>query len=116
MRTRAVIARAIRGAEKESAKSLQGMRALPGCSPRADVGRYSATRSYPGFMSEQRIKELEEQLLAAQGSIAELTKANATLTASLAEAGLALKRSRRNARQDGNTLRDEISSLQNRRG
>jgi len=65
---------------------------------------------------EQRIKDLETQLLAAQGNIAELTKTNATLTASLAEADLALKRSRRSARQDGNTLRDEISVLQRRRG
>jgi hypothetical protein len=67
-------------------------------------------------MPEQRIKELEAQLLAAQGNIAELTKTNAALAASLADAELALKRSRRNARQDGNTLRDEISSLQKRRG
>jgi hypothetical protein len=66
-------------------------------------------------MPEQRIKELETQLLIAQGSIADLTKANATLTALLADADLALKRSRRNARQDGNTLRDEISTLQKRR-
>jgi len=64
---------------------------------------------------EQRIKELETQLLAAQGNIAELTKNNAALTASLAEAGVALKRSRRSARKDGNTLRDEISVLQRRR-
>ena len=55
------------------------------------------------------------QLLAARENIAELTKTNATLSASLAEADLALKRSRRNARQDGNTLRDEISVLQRRR-
>ena len=66
-------------------------------------------------MPEQRIKELEAQLLIAQGSIADLTKANATLTSLLADADLALKRSRRNARQDGNTLREEISTLQKRR-
>lgn len=66
-------------------------------------------------MPEQRIKELETQLLAAQDSIAELTKTNLTLQTLLADADLALKRSRRNARQDGNTLRDEISSLQSRR-
>lgn len=66
-------------------------------------------------MPLQRIKELEAQLLAAQVSITELTKTNAELTASLAEAGQALKRSRRSARQDGNTLRDEISVLQRRR-
>jgi hypothetical protein len=64
---------------------------------------------------EERIKELEAQLLTAQASIAELTKTNTELTTSLADADLALKRSRRNARQDGNTLRDEISVLQRRR-
>lgn len=67
-------------------------------------------------MPEQSLKDLEAQLLAAHASIAELTKVNAELTASLADSGLALKRSRRNARQDGNTLRDEISVLQRRRG
>ena len=67
-------------------------------------------------MPQQRIQDLEAQLLTALGTIAELTKTNAELTASLAVAELALKRSRRNARQDGNTLRDEISVLQRRRG
>lgn len=66
-------------------------------------------------MPQQRIQDLEAQLLTALGTIAELTKTNAELTASLAVAELALKRSRRNARQDGNTLRDEISVLQRRR-
>ncbi len=73
-------------------------------------------RAPAACVPEQRIKELEAQLLTAQASIAELTKANAELTASLADSGLALKRSRRNARQDGNTLREEISVLQRRRG
>jgi len=65
---------------------------------------------------DNRIIELEAQLVLAHASIAELTKANAELTTALGESGLALKRSRRNARQDGNTLRDEISVLQRRRG
>jgi hypothetical protein len=65
---------------------------------------------------EERLQELEAQLLTAQASIAALTKTNAELTASLADSDLALKRSRRSARQDGNTLRDEISVLQRRRG
>jgi hypothetical protein len=65
---------------------------------------------------DQRIKDLEDLLVAARASIAELTRANAGLTESLANAELALKRSRRIARQDGNTLRNEITSLQNRRG
>ncbi len=66
-------------------------------------------------VSAERITELEAQLAAAQASVATLTLANARLTASLAEAEVSLKRSRRNARQDGNALRDEISNLQRRR-
>ena len=67
-------------------------------------------------MPADRLIELEAQLVTALASIAALTLANAGLTESLAEAELSLKRSRRNARQDGNTLRDEISVLQKRRG
>lgn len=66
-------------------------------------------------MPEQRIKELEEQLGAARESIIHLTKANVELTAGLKAAEIAFKRARRNARQDGNTLRDEIAVLQKRR-
>lgn len=67
-------------------------------------------------MSAERITELETQLATAQSSIAALRLANASLAESLANAELSLKRSRRNARQDGNALRDEISALHNRRG
>ena len=66
-------------------------------------------------MSEQRVKELEIQLLAAQENIIQLTKANGELTAGLKDAETAFKRVRRNARQDGNTLRAEIDVLQRRR-
>ena len=66
-------------------------------------------------MSEERVKELEIQLLAAQESIIHLTKANGELTAGLKSAEIAFKRVRRNARQDGNTLRGEIDVLQRRR-
>lgn len=67
-------------------------------------------------MLDKRIQELEAQLAAAEARIAALTLVNAGLAESLANAELTLKRSRRNARQDGNALRDEISNLQNRRG
>jgi uncharacterized protein YecA (UPF0149 family) len=67
-------------------------------------------------MPEQRIKELETQLQAAQASIVRLTQANSELSAGLKAAEVAFKRVRRTARQDGNTLRDEISVLQRRRG
>jgi predicted nucleic acid-binding Zn-ribbon protein len=67
-------------------------------------------------MPEKKIKELEEQLAAARDSIVHLTKANSELTEGLRSAEVAFKRARRNARQDGNTLRDEIAVLQRRRG
>ena len=67
-------------------------------------------------MSDLRIRELETQLLAANARIDELTRTNSQLAGTLSTAELALKRSRRNARQDGNTLRDQISQLENRRG
>jgi hypothetical protein len=67
-------------------------------------------------MPEPSSGDLAGQLLAAHSRIAELTRTNLELDARLLDAGLALKRSRRSARQDGNTLREEISVLQNRRG
>lgn len=69
-------------------------------------------------MPEQKIRitELEAQLAGAQASIAKLTQDNADLTAQLKSSETAFKRARRNARQDGNTLRDQITSLQSRRG
>jgi hypothetical protein len=66
-------------------------------------------------MPEQRITELETQLSVAQESILRLTRANAELTAGLKASELAFKRVRRTARQDGNTLRDQITTLQGRR-
>jgi uncharacterized protein involved in exopolysaccharide biosynthesis len=67
-------------------------------------------------MPEQQVKDLEAKLQTANESVAQLTKANAELTAQLKAGELAFKRVRRNARQDGNTLRDEIAVLQKRRG
>lgn len=67
-------------------------------------------------MPEQNIKELEAQLLAANTAVAQLTLANAELTERLKAGELAFKRVRRSARQDNNTLREEISVLQKRRG
>lgn len=66
-------------------------------------------------MPAQRIQDLEAQLTAAQATVVALTQANAELTASLKAAELAFKRVRRTARQDGNTLRDQITTLQSRR-
>lgn len=67
-------------------------------------------------MIDPRIHELEVELLKANAAVARLTQANAELTERVQASELAFKRARRNARQDGNTLREEISALQNRRG
>lgn len=67
-------------------------------------------------MLDPRIQELEAQLRNANDAVARLTQANAELTERVKDGELAFKRARRNARQDGNTLREEISALQNRRG
>ncbi|MDQ5981209.1 MAG: hypothetical protein QG602_4187 [Verrucomicrobiota bacterium] len=67
-------------------------------------------------MPEQQIRDLEAKLLAANESVVRLTKDNAELSERLKAGELAFKRVRRNARQDGNTLRDEITALQKRRG
>jgi predicted nucleic acid-binding Zn-ribbon protein len=67
-------------------------------------------------MSEQRIKELELQLVEANESVARLTKANTELTAGLEYAERMLKKAKRNSRSDSDSLRTQISNLQNRRG
>ncbi len=67
-------------------------------------------------MPERRIEDLEAKLLAADAAVVRLTKENEDLSARLKAGELAFKRVRRNARQDGNELRDQISALQNRRG
>jgi len=67
-------------------------------------------------MLEQRIKELESQLVTANESIVQLTKTNAELTSGLAQAELQNRRNRRNSRRDEGSLREQITSLQNRRG
>lgn len=67
-------------------------------------------------MPENRIKNLEAELLAATDMVAQLTKANAELTVGLANAETMLKKARRNSRNDASSLREQITGLQNRRG
>lgn len=67
-------------------------------------------------MLELRIKELEVELLAANAAVAQLTKLNTELTAGLASAEIMLKKARRNSRNDSSNLREQITTLQNRRG
>lgn len=67
-------------------------------------------------MHEERIKELELQLAEASDAVARLTKANAELTTGLEYAERMLKKAKRNSRSDSDSLRTQISNLQNRRG
>lgn len=71
---------------------------------------------YEEQMPQQDVLELEAQLIIAREAVEKLTKANAELTAQLAEAERMLKKSRRNSRRDESGLRSQISDLQNRRG
>lgn len=66
-------------------------------------------------MPENRIKELETQLALARETVGQLTQANAELRASRDNAELMLKRAKRNSRNDSSVLRDQITTLQNRR-
>ena len=63
-------------------------------------------------MPEERIQELEAQLLAANQSVARLTQSNAELTRGLAEAETHAKKLRRNSRRDEDSLRQQIATSQ----
>jgi len=74
-------------------------------------------------MSEQPILSLEQQLTAANESVAKLTLANADLT--LANADLTkqvsdsdtrFRKLRRNSRSDESNLRSQLATAQSRRG
>ena len=63
-------------------------------------------------MPEQRIKELEQQLLTANETVARLTLANTGLTSDLASAELQWKKLRRSSRRDESTLKDKLVTAQ----
>lgn len=67
-------------------------------------------------MSNERIGELEIQLVAANASIATLTAANLELTRSLADADCRAKKLKRSARRDESSLKDQLLAAQTRRG
>lgn len=78
--------------------------------------RYPVNDVHPCPMPEQRIKELELQLAAAGASIAALTATNLELTRGLADAEVRNKKIKRSARRDEGALRDQLASVQFRRG
>ena len=67
-------------------------------------------------MSEQRILELEQQLVTANDAVAKLTLSNTDLTTKLSDAEGRNKRLMRSSRRDESTLRDQLASAMSRRG
>jgi hypothetical protein len=67
-------------------------------------------------MSEQRILELEQQLLTANESLLKLTLANAELITQLSNADSRNKKLKRSARSDESSLRSQLEVAQSRRG
>ena len=67
-------------------------------------------------MSEQRIAELEQQLVIANEAVAKFTLENAELTDQLSEAEKRNKKLKRNARSDESSLRSQLATAQSRRG
>ena len=67
-------------------------------------------------MSEQRILELEQQLLTANEAVAKFALANAGLTQQLAEADNRFRKLKRNSRSDESSLRTQLATAQSRRG
>ena len=67
-------------------------------------------------MSQERVAELEGLLLAANVSVAALTRSQALLTGQLADAELRARKLRRKSRRDENTFRTEIAFARSHRG
>ena len=67
-------------------------------------------------MSEQRILELERQLLTATESVATLTTANTELTRQLADSDLRFRKLKRSARSDESSFQSQLAVAQSRRG
>ena len=66
-------------------------------------------------MSEQRILELEQQLLTANEAVAKLTLSNAGLTKQLADAEARNMKLKRTSRRDESSFRQQLSVAQSRR-
>jgi uncharacterized coiled-coil protein SlyX len=65
---------------------------------------------------EERIAELELQLVTSSDTVAKLTLVNTELTGQLAESEHRNKKLKRNARSDESTFRSQLAVAQNRRG
>jgi len=67
-------------------------------------------------MPEQRIAELEQQLVTANEAVAKFTLENAELAKQLSDAESRNKKLKRNARSDESSLRAQLATAQSRRG
>lgn len=72
-------------------------------------------RGYSRAMPEQRIAELELQLLAANDTILKLTQSNAQLTSSLADAEVRNRKIRKSARRDESSFKEQLAAANSRR-
>jgi phage shock protein A len=66
-------------------------------------------------MSEQRILELEQQLLTANEAVAKLTLSNAELTRQLSDAETRHMKLKRSSWRNGSAFRQQLSVAQSRR-
>ena len=86
----------------------------PGVAPTAfAIPRF---RAYQGSMPEQRILELEQQLVTAHEAVAKLTLTNTDLTDRLSDAEVRNKKLRRSSRKDERALKDQLVLALSRRG
>ena len=67
-------------------------------------------------MLEQRIKELELQLVTSGETVASLTRSNAELAERLSAAETRNKKLKRSARRDESSLKQQLAVSQSRRG
>lgn len=73
------------------------------------------TKSAP-TMLEQRIQELEQQLAAANETVATLTRQNAELTGRISDAETRNKKLKRSARRDESSFKEQLAVAQSKRG
>jgi phage shock protein A len=70
---------------------------------------------YQGVMPEQRIADLEQQLLAANENVAKLTASNTLLTSQLESAELRNRKLRKSAGRDERDHKEALTAAQNAR-
>jgi hypothetical protein len=72
-------------------------------------------RAYQGVMPEQRIAELEQQLVVANAAVTKLTADNTDLTTQLATAELRNRKLRKSAGRDERSFKEALSAAQSAR-